>query len=200
MKPFAYVFLFTSSLISAMAIHSTRTKTDHKDSKEPSEMPDPTGGSNMHADSDGCLVDDSHGGSLHMIHMKIGGYSVQYILHGSRSRKSVEYWMKPEGTAVLQYMRDNKGAKFEGPIEEINRKFFKFNPFANLGDIIVQKFEAGMNRTECSWLLNYIETNPAAGYEKWGRGWLRKFVESNRKEALKKLRKEGEVMFYDEEG
>ncbi|KAF4685830.1 hypothetical protein FOZ60_006066 [Perkinsus olseni] len=108
--------------------------------------------------------------------------------------------MKSKKMVELEYLRGKKGAKIEGPSQEIRSKFSEFIPFAHVADRIIQGFESGMNDTQCSWLNDHIETHPA-GYEKFGRNWLRMFVkEKFVKKAVKKLRKHGEAVLRDEEG
>ncbi|KAF4750242.1 hypothetical protein FOZ62_012571 [Perkinsus olseni] len=109
--------------------------------------------------------------------------------------------MKPKKMVLLEYLRGKKGAKVEGPSQEIRSEFSEFIPFAHVADRIMQGFESGMNDTQCSRLNDHIETHPPAGYEKFGRNWLRMFVrERFVKKALKKLRKHGEAVLRDEEG
>ncbi|KAF4757448.1 hypothetical protein FOZ63_022177 [Perkinsus olseni] len=107
--------------------------------------------------------------------------------------------LKPKKVVLLEYLRGKKGAKVEGPSQEIRSEFSEFTPFAHVADRIIQGFESGMNDTQCSWLNNHIETDPPAGYEKFGRNWLRMFVRERFVEkALKKLRKHGEAVLRDE--
>ncbi|KAF4710290.1 hypothetical protein FOZ62_005344, partial [Perkinsus olseni] len=196
MSPFAYVFLFTSSLISVTAIYSSRTKTDTPTFEGSAEMPDPgvESTTKVHAESNTCMSSDAEG-SLQISTLWRGGYSAQYILFEIGMESSVIYKMKPGGRAGLEYWREDQvalsGYEVEGPTEDIRRKYSKFIPFDHVEDMVAQKFEAGMNKSQCLWLVNHIETKPAAGYEEWGRGWLKKFLEDNREEALERLRKEG---------
>ncbi|KAF4685829.1 hypothetical protein FOZ60_006065 [Perkinsus olseni] len=207
MNPLAYVFLFTSSLISVTAIHSSRAKTDTPSSEGSVEMSDPgvESTTEIYAASNTCTSDGANG-SLVMYSLRGGDYSVRYVLRGDGTGSSVQYhWMERgprEGTAELEYWHEDKvslsGYEVEGPIEDIKRKYSKFNPFDHVEDIVVQKFKAGMNKSRCLELVNHIETKPAAGYEEWGRGWLKQFVEDNREEAMEKLRKEGKKVYYDD--
>ncbi|KAF4651179.1 hypothetical protein FOL46_000450, partial [Perkinsus olseni] len=196
MSPLAYVFLFTSSLISVTAIHSSRAMTDTPNSEGSVEMSDPgvESTTEVHAESNTCMSSDAEG-SLQISTLWRGGYSAQYILFQIGMESSVIYQMKPGGRAGLEYWREDQvalsGYEVEGPTEDIKRKYSKFIPFDHVEDIVVQKFEAGMNKTQCLELVNHIEAKPAAGYEEWGRGWLKQFVEDNREEAMEKLRKEG---------
>ncbi|KAF4657363.1 hypothetical protein FOZ61_006303 [Perkinsus olseni] len=191
MNPLAYVFLFTSSLISVTAIHSSRAMTNTPNSEGSVEMSDPgvESTTKIYAASNTCTSDGANG-SLVMYSLRGGDYSVR-MERGPR-----------EGTAELEYWHEDKvslsGYEVEGPIEDIRRKYLKFIPFDHVEDIVVQKFKAGMNKSRCLELVNHIETKPAAGYERWGRGWLKKFVEDNREEAMEKLRKEGTRMCYDD--
>ncbi|KAF4685827.1 hypothetical protein FOZ63_028775 [Perkinsus olseni] len=194
MTAFAYVFLFASSLVLAVtAIHSSRTETDHKNSEGPTADP----GSKIDADADRCSSEASDG-SLHMIHSGIDDYGVQYMIGEGHSHTAMRYWMYPRGKVELQYSRGIQGARVEGRAAHIESKYSKFNPFAHVADLIVEKFEAGMNEAQCSWLVNHIETHGPAGYENLGRAWLKKFLKDNEKEAWEKLGKEGEIVYFDE--
>ncbi|KAF4753714.1 hypothetical protein FOZ63_014725 [Perkinsus olseni] len=77
MTAFAYVILFTSSLVSAVtAIHSSGTKTDRKKSKGLTA----DRGSKIYADDDRCSIEAS-GVRLSMTHFPDrGDYAVQYMI------------------------------------------------------------------------------------------------------------------------
>ncbi|KAF4651178.1 hypothetical protein FOL46_000449 [Perkinsus olseni] len=155
----------------------------------------------MITNADTCFMTSSDSSTLKMRHRNYGGgYSVQYTAPGAKPT-SVTYWMKPNKMVELEYLRGKKGAKVSGPSQEIRSEFSEFIPFAQVADRIIQGFESGMNDTQCSRLNDHIETNPPAGYEKFGRDWLRMFVkEKFVKKAVKKLRKPGEAVLRDEQG
>ncbi|KAF4708546.1 hypothetical protein FOZ63_028765 [Perkinsus olseni] len=202
---FASLF-FSSSIISVMGMQSSsRTKAAHVTAPSASE---PTAGTSdatpeeVVASSTSCYKGYRGPASLQILHRihEGGGHSTIFVSH-ARKVTSVEYWLKPQGVASLQYFRGSKGGKVEGSSEEINEKFTKYNPFAHVGDKIVEEFDAGMEDKRCASLINYVETHPPVGYEKYGRRWMDKFVTKEfAKKAVKKLRKHGEAVYYDEEG
>ncbi|KAF4661361.1 hypothetical protein FOL46_005757 [Perkinsus olseni] len=205
---FASLF-FSSSLISVMGVQSSsRTKTAHvaghtaPASSEPNAGTSDTTPEEVSAASTNCYKGYRGPASLQVLHRiyEGGGHSITFVSYTPKVT-SVEYWLKPRGMASLQYFRGSKGGKVEGASEEINGKFMKYNPFAHVGDKIVEEFDAGMEGERCASLINYVETHPPAGYEKYGRRWMDKFVKKEFvKKAVKKLRRHGEAVYHDEEG
>ncbi|KAF4740847.1 hypothetical protein FOZ62_016026, partial [Perkinsus olseni] len=165
---------FSSSLISVMGMQSSsRKKTAHVTAPSASE---PTAGTSdttpeeVVAASTNCYKGYRGPASLQILHRihEGGGHSIAFVSHAFKVT-SVEYWLKPGGMASLQYIRGSKGGKAEGSSEEINEKFTKYNPFAHVGDKIVEEFDVGMADKRCASLINYVETHPPVGYEKYGR-------------------------------
>ncbi|KAF4733875.1 hypothetical protein FOZ63_021279 [Perkinsus olseni] len=163
----------------------------------------------MYSDNKKCYK-QYPGGTLSLDRVYNGGYSVSLKADSDRHHTFVDYFVTPEKRATLKYLTGEKappgqeymtGTKVEGPYDEIQKEFFKYNPFAHLMDAIMEKLNYDMNESKCSSLFKRIEETPPAEYETSGRHWLYKFVEDKKDEALKVLEQSprAESLYLDDD-
>ncbi|KAF4733876.1 hypothetical protein FOZ63_021280 [Perkinsus olseni] len=150
------------------------------------------------------------GGTLSLDRVYNGGYSVSLTADSRKHHTFVDYFVTPEKNATLKYMTGKKapegqeymvGTSVEGPYDEIQKEFFKYNPFAHLMDAIMEKLNYDMNKSKCSSLFKHIEKTPPAGYEASDRRWLYKFVKDKKRRALKVLERSprAESLYLDDD-
>ncbi|KAF4750458.1 hypothetical protein FOZ63_031496 [Perkinsus olseni] len=195
MTPFAYTVLLVAPGIASSWFRK---------SKKNPEM-----SFQMSFDKKSCYK-EYDGDTLSLDRVYNGGYSVSLTADSRRHHTTVDYFVTPEKNATLKYMTGKKapegqeymvGTSVEGPYDEIQKEFFKYNPFAHLMDAIMEKLNYDMNKSKCLSLFDHIENTPPAGYEASDRRWLYKFVKDKKGRALKALKRSprAESLYLDDD-